>query len=83
MEVCAKLNVKKSALLNWDSTKKLYITEELIEALNKLGYDIRLVKLKDESGVPTLRSYSIEEVVKLANEEGISFGKYVSKYLGK
>lgn len=83
MEVCAKLNVKKSALLNWDSTKKLYITEELIEALNKLGYDIRLVKLKDESGVPTLRSYSIEEVVKLANEEGISFGKYVSKYLRK
>ena len=73
--------MRKSTLINWDSTSRLLITEEMIAALNRLGYDIRLVKLTDESSGPTLRSYSIEEVVKLATEMGISYNEYRTKYL--
>lgn len=78
-----KLKVKRSTMQGWSVATKVVITEELIQGLNRIGYDIQLVKLTDEKGKPSARSYSIQEVAKLAEEEGITYGEYVLKHLRK
>lgn len=78
-----KLKVGRATMQSWNGSTKVVVTEALIQGLNSLGYDIRLVKITDEDKPTPDSTYSVEEVVKLAAAEGISYGEYVRRYLRK
>ena len=67
---------------DYKEKRRAVITPAFIRGLNILGYDIAIVpceKPKEKKTID-LKDYSVAEIERLAKEEGLSYGKFVSKY---
>lgn len=69
---------------DYEEKRRAVITPAFIRGLNRLGYDIVIVPCeKPREKKRDLKDYTVAEIERLAKEEGLSYGKYVSKYGSK